>query len=325
VYFKFGRVERHWSCFSGRPYTEKEQVNDKIEPVRISNSAPPYVRDPFGAPVFPYPIDNKKYLAVPQSYLFPDAQIRWTNIDPMKKQFLVVVHGFNVSEDQSVDVFSRVYKRVYWLGFRGNFLGFAWKGDPPNPIRFGEALHRAFRTSVPFTRFLATVRDWAGGPENVAVMAHSLGNFVMWDAVRIHSRYIQDGTPGVPNIKLVNSIISLEAAIWREAFEAQNIRLPDGTIVGNDLSYTTNAGLYSALLPTDVTTYAVDDLQKMSWRSWFRQTPKPLDPEVPILSTSIVGKAYHSYTPHDFALWKTMREWDWLTYGLGPKAPRWTK
>jgi len=42
-------------------------------------------------------------------------------------------------------------------------------------------------------------------------MAHSLGNLVMWDALRISANY----DPGTP---LINNAISVEAAVWPEAF-----------------------------------------------------------------------------------------------------------
>jgi hypothetical protein len=155
-------------------------------------------------------------------------------------------------------------------------------------------------------RFLETVRDWAGkDAANVDVMAHSMGNLLMWDTVRVHARYVDDGRRAKGS-KLVRNIVSNQAAIWEEAFQEEG-----------DLLYRQKGGTpgYSAG-PLSETTYTVAQQKIHSWRFWFRQGNKN------IVNTSLAGKAYHSFVPTDFAL-DLMVKFDFNQYStIGPPAAR---
>lgn len=77
-------------------------------------------------------------------------------------------------------------------------------------------------------------------------MAHSLGNLVMWDALRLHK--INGGN------QLVTNAISIEGAILEEAFFPQT-----------SIAYTTETD------PEHEITYTEDQLKRHSWAFWFRQ------------------------------------------------------
>ena len=147
---------------------------------------------------------------------------------------------------------------------------------------FKPNMTNAFQTAPTFMAFLRQIAytDIAGGwgllPSDVDVMAHSLGNQVMWDAMRLNT-FTSDGP-------LFNNAVGVEAAIWAEAFSGESV-----------LTYSP---------PSDPITYTVDELKRMSWRSWFNQPGH--DPR-----NSLTGKVFHSYNLEDSALVTWMRSSDY--------------
>jgi hypothetical protein len=154
-------------------------------------------------------------------------------------------------------------------------------------------VQHAFETAPTFINFLqGPVAQWTGNqPDDVNVMAHSLGNLVMWEAMREAS--------ALQLPKLFNNAISVEAAIPSEAFQPLA-----------PLSYTVGGtnGQYIANSNADVQSYQVSQLMEMSWLGWFDQTgDDPLN--------GIVGNAYNSYDQSDPALSYWMRVNDQVTHG----------
>lgn len=238
---------------------------------------------------------------------FPDAQVVFDQArDKNKKQYLVFVHGYNVNEPGAMDEAHELYQRFYWFGFRGNFVGLTWDGNPWNPAAFHKPILNAFKTSTSFKRFLETMGgpDWAGKPENINVVAHSLGNLVMWDAVRVHARDILDNK--APNVKLVNNIISVEAAVLREAHEQEN----DLVYVHHKTPPPETNKPYFAVTEDDRKEYTVAQQKHFSWRFWFQQGNKDIS------LVSLTGAPYHSWTADDFALLK-YNDFDFTHFGGG--------
>jgi pimeloyl-ACP methyl ester carboxylesterase len=192
-------------------------------------------------------------------------------IDPTKPT-VVFVHGFNVSEDDAKATFSEVYKRLYWLGFRGNFIGFAWRGDIGNITSIdpgaGATIHwynnvdSALHTAPSLLLFLRDLRSQVGA-QKIDVIAHSLGNLVVSDALRLNQL-----TPPLPEGPLIRNYITIEPAVWEEAYSPES-----------NLEYKA---------PSTPIIYDTTALKRHSWRSWFNQQRN--DPR-----SSVAGKVYHSY------------------------------
>src|SRR5690606_31490822 len=115
--------------------------------------------------------------------------------------------------------FATVFKRLYWQGFRGNFVGFSWHGDEGWPTNFDDPVRNALQTSPSLWMFLRNVATqpkelggWGLKAEDIDLAAHSLGNLVMSDAIRLNGEI-------APNGILSNNATSIEAAIWSEAFD----------------------------------------------------------------------------------------------------------
>jgi len=190
------------------------------------------------------------------------------------KPYFVFVHGYWVNfPGDALSVASKVMRRVYWQGFRGNMLAVTWQGDESAPL-FSPNIDNAFRTSP-------NLRDWFTGvlqrppynadTANVTVMAHSLGNQVAFDAMRLHAidRKL-DPSKGL----LFGNMIAVEAAVWGETFWPQQ-----------EVSYS---------LPSVPTSYSEDDLRWNSWSFWFNQRHHP--------AASAVNTVAHSWAANDLAL-----------------------
>jgi fibronectin type 3 domain-containing protein len=208
---------------------------------------------------------------------FPYQVIRDTHRDDIDNT-LVYIHGYNNNFSEAENTFSTVLKRLYWQGFRGNFVGFSWFGDQGAPL-FDPNVDNALHTSPALWSFLRNVLEndteaggWGLAAADVNIAAHSLGNLVMWDAIRLNGRI-------TPNDKLVNNVVSIEAAVWSEAFAAS------GEVVYND---------------SHPITYTAAELETMSWHHWFN--PGDIN-----IKDSITGKVFNSYYAEDEALGIAMR------------------
>ncbi len=136
---------------------------------------------------------------------------------------LVLVHGFNVSQKAAFNGWGDTYfKRLYWsatpvIAPQGTTTVIVdWPGDIgdfPAPARYPQDEFRALESGVPLAHFIHdTLRSSSVGFTNVTLIAHSLGNMVVSNALA--SSIIQ---PNDVNLYLMN-----EAAVAAEAFGTPN-------------------------------------------------------------------------------------------------------
>jgi len=213
-----------------------------------------------------YGYPNDRYI---QPFPFATKNDGYADPDPARPNYLIFLHGYSVTEDGAARWGKELYKRLYWTGFRGNFVTLDWEGDDwsdPN-------VRNSFYTAPSFLNFLRSMESrWGATPQNVNIMAHSLGNLVMWDTLRLNSMSSSE--------KLVNNVISVEAAIWEEAFWDKGPLAYD-----NDWPYNV--------------TYTEDDLRHNSWAFWLKNGQYNIKDSY--------GKYYHSYAYEDNALSTWMR------------------
>jgi len=139
------------------------------------------------------------------------------------RRVAIFVHGYNTNAGEADKATTEVYKRLYWTGFRGSLIGFGWNGDQYKiPVAdvslFDENVYNAFQAAPRLMQLLDKVsggaNSWtAGNPERVDIMAHSLGNLVMWESLRLAERLGKGAR--------IHNMVGIEAAIWREAFERE--------------------------------------------------------------------------------------------------------
>lgn len=76
---------------------------------------------------FAYPVDSPGYVTVQR---FPDvALVGDDNRDWTKQKHLVFLHGFNNNTGEAREWNNEMFKRLYWTGYRDNYLGITWFGD----------------------------------------------------------------------------------------------------------------------------------------------------------------------------------------------------
>ncbi len=225
---------------------------------------------------FDYQSDDTKITAITR---FSD--IIWDNTFASRNsnydKYFIGVHGFNVNEEDAKISARTMFRRIYWQGFRGNFIAVTWYGDLgwPNEIFFNADVGNALHTSPALMLFLKNkVQGLYQAPaDNISIMAHSLGNLVMWDALRLYRRTYSDIA--------VNDVLSYEPAIWIDSF------LPQSPI-----RYLKSDG-------DDEVDYTEEDLKQQSWAFWFNQK---IAGNSRAARDCISGSYYHSYNLNDSAL-----------------------
>ncbi len=93
---------------------------------------------------------------------------------------LIWVHGYNVTGEAAAATFAEVFKRLYHQGFKGEFIGFTWFGNPsgiPAP-HYHQTVVNGFYASKLLADYIKTVsgRRYLTG--------HSMGGMVVSNAIQ---------------------------------------------------------------------------------------------------------------------------------------------
>ena len=186
-----------------------------------------------------YPTERGR--SIPSFETFPDAvqDMSFAVTRDNSRDVFLFLHGYNVTESEAKDFNRIMYRRMYWSGYRNNFIGLTWHGDD---LDFDSDIYHAFQSSRAIREFINSIPS----SQNLCVAAHSLGNVAMWDALRLHSLLSPSRT--------IQNVISIEGAVWEESF------------------YPVTAGMdyTSATDPGHVMYYSPVDLEYHSWAHWFR-------------------------------------------------------
>jgi hypothetical protein len=237
------------------------------------------VRDDAGANSWTlpdYPLDPGNTQAMD---LYPEAYHLDSGLpDPAKTQYLLHVHGYNITEAKSYEEIGEQFRRTYWTGFRGQFVGLAWNGDETHidlldfTPSFGENVENAFQSAYRLYQFIEDKihGEWGIPAARLDVTAHSLGNQLLYEALRLQQVY-------QPGVKFVNTVTSIEPAVWTETF-------------WETAPYT--------LTLLFAKTYSIEDLKQNSWAFWFNQPGREVK--------NAWNKLIHSFIHNDYAV-KAMR------------------
>lgn len=194
--------------------------------------------------------------------------------DTNYEKCFVFLHGYNVNLSAAQEWNRVVFRRMYWSKYRGNYIGITWNGDQGQILGFDSPLfwtntHNALHSARAISNLLHTIRStWGVSSNDVSIMAHSLGNAVMWDALRVYS--------ATRSGQAAKAAISVQGAVWEEAF------YPESGIT------------YGSPGDANYINYSIANLITHSWAFWFRQSGKS--------ASSAVGVAYNSYNSADEAL-----------------------
>ncbi len=134
---------------------------------------------------------------------------------------LVLLHGYNVSIEDSNMTYQNWFKRLYLSGYRGDMVAFKWHGNEnvsvPPFFGFDENVENAFQSSISLMNVIQSL--YLQG-KTVNIAAHSLGNLPLVDALRRY-KLTQPGT------QFIRNIIHVEAAIWSRVYDERPA--PSGT------------------------------------------------------------------------------------------------
>jgi len=130
-----------------------------------------------------------------------------------KRHHLVSLHGYNATENDARSHHSEMFKRLFWSGFNGNYVGVAWHGEESHislldfTPDYYENVTNAFKSARPLVDALQAHLGTID-----SIMAHSLGNVV------VNSALVDCGLK-------VGRYFALNAAVPLEAFNAADLSI----------------------------------------------------------------------------------------------------
>lgn len=131
-----------------------------------------------------------------------------------ENDYILMVHGWNMSPFDKESVGDTAFKRLFWQGFNGRFGLFRWptffftgRGAPPLH-HFDASEHRAWASSLGLLSLINQLNNGTFGGK-VRIMAHSMGNVVAGEALRRS----QSG-------QVVHTYVASQAAISAHCYDA---------------------------------------------------------------------------------------------------------
>jgi len=129
--------------------------------------------------------------------------------------YIVYVHGWNMKTWEKDRWAETMYKRLYWQGYQGRFGSFRWPtGNGFSSIisvltdanNYNNSEWTAWKSGQPLENFLAGLNSHY--PGKVYVLAHSMGNVVTGEALRLAGTNV-----------IVNTYVASQAAISARAYD----------------------------------------------------------------------------------------------------------
>jgi hypothetical protein len=128
--------------------------------------------------------------------------------------YIVFVHGWNMPAWEKDRFAETAYKRLYWQGYKGRFGSFRWPCNLFNPAlllelnfaQYNGGERTAWQCGQPFENFLANLNGQY--PGKVYVLAHSMGNIVTGEALRLAGTNV-----------IVNTYVATQAAVSARTYD----------------------------------------------------------------------------------------------------------
>jgi hypothetical protein len=114
--------------------------------------------------------------------------------DPNGNKYILLVHGWNMPPWEKDAFAETALKRLYWQGYKGKFGTFEWPTTYSNSANeyfnntqeissYDDGEFSAWQSAVPLEQLMVTLNRAYGS--NVYLLAHSMGNVVAGEALRI--------------------------------------------------------------------------------------------------------------------------------------------
>jgi hypothetical protein len=134
--------------------------------------------------------------------------------------YLLYVHGWNLEQWEKDRFAEAAFKRLYWQGYQGRFgvfrwptynkfgdLGESWNNPITDSLNYDKSEFNAWRSAEGLRRKLVNLNGKY--PGHVYVLAHSMGNVVAGEALRLAG-----------NSQLVNTYVASQAAVPAHVYDA---------------------------------------------------------------------------------------------------------
>jgi Alpha/beta hydrolase of unknown function (DUF900) len=171
------------------------------------------------------------------------APVAYDSTIPAENNYILFVHGWNLA-DWEKDAFAETaFKRLYWQGYKGHFGAFQWptgygfgnwKSVVTDPDNFDNSELNAWLSAQGLFDLLSSLNGTY--PNHVYLMAHSMGNIVAGEALKLAG-----------SSQVVNTYIAMQGAIASHCYDQiadfRTVRLVlDSGTPDRYANYPTNSG-----------------------------------------------------------------------------------
>jgi hypothetical protein len=134
---------------------------------------------------------------------------------PAENNYILFVHGWNLAPWEREAFAETAFKRLYWQGYKGRFGAFqwptlhgfgSWKTVVTDPDHFDNSELTAWKSGESLTILLGNLNN--SYPDHVFLFAHSMGNVVAGEALRLAG-----------SNQVVNTYVAMQAAIAAHCYD----------------------------------------------------------------------------------------------------------
>ncbi len=181
---------------------------------------------------------------IAEDNLFPgESKFQYTSPVTTNTPYILFVHGWNMPTWEKDRYAETAFKRLYWQGYQGRFGEFRWptyynflleafQWQAIDLNNFDNSELNGWNSATGLANLLTTLN--AENPGQVYLMAHSLGNIVVGEALRLA------GTNQV-----VNTYVAMQAAISAHAYDPSTVNRTTSVLPDDYAHYwTSNAPCY---------------------------------------------------------------------------------
>ncbi len=174
---------------------------------------------------------------VPQNYTQIGSDKRAES--ELTNDYILFVHGWRLQPWERASLAETSLKRLWWAGYKGHFGLFSWPTDwTDNDLQKASNYQRseetAYASAMGLWRLLHTLyneHQTTSGVSTVNVFAHSMGNIVVSEALRIEVTPTEYKQAAHEPMKLIKNYIPTQAASVATAYgDNSNALLNNGTL-----------------------------------------------------------------------------------------------
>jgi pimeloyl-ACP methyl ester carboxylesterase len=159
----------------------------------------------------------------------------YSQSSPEDNTMIVFVHGWRMKVNEMEAYADTAFKRLYWQGYTGRFTSFSWPTEWVDSDSYAKAFADPYNYdnselkawySAPALYNLLVSLDGQYGYQNVNIFAHSMGNVVTSEALRMGATAPPPAGQTVPT-PIVNAYVATQAATPAQAYD-RNANSPPG-------------------------------------------------------------------------------------------------